>query len=111
MPKDADHMHYYINSKGKYKRKLVHAADFALMLLAGGAMAKNQQFNYDGIVTSARWYAFRRRAPKYTKKTTHAVYFPYQIQDKYKQPADIKFRAFKHNRCPQCPTLEEYWNE
>src|SRR6266446_6365884 len=78
MPNNADHLHYYVISGGKYRRKLVDKEHFMLILLVGGKVAKNSSYNKDGIV---RYEGWKTAGPKFRRKLAYKVYFPYSVID------------------------------
>ena len=109
-PKDADHMHYYFFSKGRYKRKLVSEQAWATALLTGWKPITNTKYQ-TSIFTAD---LFRRITEKYgmnSKWYREAIksnlVFPYMIIGKRNHAP--KAKAFKGNRCERCanaPTNE-----
>jgi hypothetical protein len=95
---DADHMHYYFESRGKYYRKLVNETQWAMVLMMGGRIAKNTTHTQDGVYKShmpkvgGGWEAKLMRAN---------VRFPYMLMEMI--PKGMKIRARKGNQCPNCP--------
>jgi hypothetical protein len=104
---NADHLHYYIMSNGKYTRKLITEEDWTLLLLAGCKFASNHG-SPDGIYTVEdipparpayqRQHAWRRRVE-------FKVHFPYMVILADKAFEGWKFRAIRYNKCPKCPRL------
>jgi hypothetical protein len=94
-------------SKGKYKRKLVTAEEWTLLLLAGCKYASNNG-SPDGIYTVEDIPPARQmfqRQPKWRKETEFRVHFPYMVMEKNAAFAGWKFRAVRYNKCPKCPRL------
>ena len=117
MPTNADHLHYYIVSKGRYKRKLIRKDDCTMLILAGAKLvtpAKGSTlYTAKGMITFETWseHSYKVDSNRYHNATRGKIYFPYVIIA-YGSTTGInaKFRAIKHNRCLQCGPLEAYWN-
>ncbi|SRR5712691_6002012 len=112
MPNNADHMHYYMFSGGKYKRKLISKEDFTLMVLAGAKSAYARgSVVYDHNSQAVTRFSAGSR-PIFYKKIAGKVYFPYIIlSENGLRGINAKFRAMKHNKCLQCLPLDVYWNQ
>src|SRR6266446_5551431 len=111
MPNNVDHLHYYVISGSKYKRRLVDKEHFMLILLVGGKVAKNSSYNKDGIV---RYEGWKTAGPKFRRKLAYKVYFPYSVIDvnhARTNGVNTKTRAKHHNMCVQCGPLVAYWNQ
>ena len=95
-------MHYYIFSKGRYKRKLINEETLALLLLAGATIATTS-VSKTGVYASLaviprshrRWYA----------GVAGKVHFPYCVILGKSIPTGFTVRALRHNQCPKCPLL------
>ncbi len=112
MPNNAEHLHYYIFSKGKYKRKLISKLDFNLLILSGAkdAYASDNPV-YSHISKSVTADSAKSRLLFYAK-IQGKVYFPYVcVSEKSLKGINAKFRAVRHNMCVQCGPLEAYWNQ
>ena len=102
MRNPADHMHYYVFSKGRYKRKLIDEETLTLLLLVGATIANNPTYSTNGV------YASLASIPKDTawyRAVSNKVHFPYCVLAKKSIPVNFKVRALRHNQCPKCPLL------
>ena len=113
MPTNADHLHYYILSKGRYKRKLICKDDATMIVLGGGRLVKppenSRLWSSAGTITVETW---NTAAQPFKNRITGKVYFPYTIfSTQSLKDLNVKIRAIKHNRCLQCGPLEAYWNQ
>ena len=105
-PKDADHMHYYFFSKGRYKRKLVSEQAWATALLTGWHPVVNKRYKTT-IFTTELWKAVTGLNPGskwYRELMQGNVCFPYMIIGKRNHAP--KAKAFKGNRCERCTNAQ-----